>query len=644
VSSCDKEGGASRLEDPACAHGALVAPMSAASDDGEPCKDPIPRYADGKVIDMVCPAQIAEQRLTVIELGDEWLPRVLRGDGRTSVSYGREFIAMAKGQLGEDSTWDRAKYDRFFELFGIFPAPSLAAQRLGDETRHRCHAAVEDAALHEVDEAIDTWRPLDQQRGDDGWARTLKGQLDAAARSLKLSNIDELAQHDTHGVRYKLWRKLVVRRRAIVALQEHLRCEGLMPKRFHDGLLDHATINALMAYHRRHMIISWQLDAETRRALLSDSRELDFRQLLRSLRERVTDATGLLEDGSAAGERGEVVGRVLDASVFLALSGDGKPLPAAAPDLISRATDITARALGWTQPLAAKAFFADKAWPRRVAVALPAPPAYHAAHMELRLVIDRGDVWYDFPYHPSGDRYPQPRERKPSTVLYAKHNGGEIPLMRWPTTVGGWHPEKLDSGRVMLAYKESYPGERIVRDLIAAPRWIPPESTPARDLVRPRDNGSWALRYDTFGPSYASAYGMVMLVHHRVDPPRGGAPVLTDQGIRTHGSASYDSILDGYSHGCHRLHNHRAVRLANFLLAHRAHAIRGELMLDYARRFAWRGKVHLLKFDSRGYRYELTPPLEVQVREGTLRGHSQKPQPPKALTRRHLQRYNLFGG
>src|SRR5688500_1249971 len=85
VSSCDQEGGESRLDDPACAHGAWVAPMRAASDDGEPCKEPIPRYSDGKVIDMVCPAQIAEQRLTVVDLGDEWLPRVLRGDGRTTV-------------------------------------------------------------------------------------------------------------------------------------------------------------------------------------------------------------------------------------------------------------------------------------------------------------------------------------------------------------------------------------------------------------------------------------------------------------------------------------------------------------------------------------------------------------------------------
>ena len=63
-----------------------------------------------------------------------------------------------------------------------------------------------------------------------------------------------------------------------------------------------------------------RIDLDDAHALLGDSREHDFRALLRALRERVVDATGLLEDGSALGVQGEVQGRVLDSAEF-------RPLP-----------------------------------------------------------------------------------------------------------------------------------------------------------------------------------------------------------------------------------------------------------------------------------------------------------------------------
>ena len=71
---------------------------------------------------------------------------------------------------------------------------------------------------------------------------------------------------------------------------------------------------------------------DTRAVLLGDSREHDFRLLLRVLRERIVDATGLLEDGSAVGVQGQVQGRVLDSPEFqpLAVSAD-KAHPARRP-------------------------------------------------------------------------------------------------------------------------------------------------------------------------------------------------------------------------------------------------------------------------------------------------------------------------
>jgi hypothetical protein len=189
----------------------------------------------------------------------------------------------------------------------------------------------------------------------------------------------------------------------------------------------------------------------------------------------------------------------------------------------------------------------------------------------------------------------------------------------------------------MLAYKESPAGSFIVRDVIAAPRWIPPESTPPRDLLRPRGEGRWAVRYDTFGPHYASAYGLAMLVHHRVDGPK-----LTDGGIRTHGSVSYQSIHEGFSHGCHRLHNHRAVRLSGFLLSHRNHEVRGPIQLGYARTFEFRKQTKRMEFDSRGFRYELTPPLPVEVLAGRVMGNARGPLDPRPLTEQLEDRYKEY--
>ena len=109
--------------------------------------------------------------------------------------------------------------------------------------------------------------------------------------------------------------------RAVIAMQAHLRCEDLLPAKAKTARMDPRTVEGLQIYQRLHMIAdNGRIDLETRTTLLADSREHDFRALLRALRERVVDATGLLEDGSALGVVGEVQGRVLDSAEF-------RPLP-----------------------------------------------------------------------------------------------------------------------------------------------------------------------------------------------------------------------------------------------------------------------------------------------------------------------------
>jgi hypothetical protein len=123
-------------------------------------------------------------------------------------------------------------------------------------------------------------------------------------------------------------------KRAVIAMQAHLRCEDLLPGKANAGRMDRRTSEGLKTYQHLQMLAdNANLDFETRTALLGDSREQDFRALLRALRARVVDVTGLIEDGSALGAQGQVQGRVIDTNEFQPLSappGAAKPSPPSA--------------------------------------------------------------------------------------------------------------------------------------------------------------------------------------------------------------------------------------------------------------------------------------------------------------------------
>jgi hypothetical protein len=224
--------------------------------------------------------------------------------------------------------------------------------------------------------------------------------------------------------------------------------------------------------------------------------------------------------------------------------------------------------------------------------------------MELRAEIDRGDVW------PGDLRRRKPRELRPIVTLFAKIDGGEVALVRWPTTIGGWHAEKMDGGRVVKRYKPSLPGDYLWTEVVGAPTWYPPSSTPDRELVR-RRGGRWVPDEDAIGPGFRSAYGLAMVVHRSLD----GA----DTFVRTHGTANYLSVLGaGDSHGCHRLFTHLALRLTSFLLVHRPTTFLGVAREAFQRRIEWEGKSFTLRRTIRGTVHVLDPPVPIRVLEGRV--------------------------
>lgn len=574
----------------------MCAPAAEAGRGGTPdqptaqeCETPVPVFEQGGEVGRICPEQARSYGLTVVDLSDDWAPMALRDPDdlvQLPQPYRATYVALANEEFPAGDDGERARRDGFLEPYGIFPSFRVLAQRLLDDERHGCHAFVDAASIQALASAP---RPA------------------SAARSPSV-------------------------RSALAALEQRLICDRLLPpaRRTPRWRLQ----EALEAYQRKHAIVSWGvLDRETRRALAEDSRELDFRALLRSLRARVVDAAGLLEDGSAAADRGTILSRRIDGDAFHA-TDRLEPLEGGAPDVISPATEAAAEALGWIDGEAAAGFFRARGFgaTRRllVAVRLPPAPAYHAEHMELRAEIDRGDVWYELP------TWRGRITNRPTLTLYARTPGGEeVALVRWPTTIGGWKKEVGSRGRVGLRYKNSDVGKRLWRFVVASPAWLPPPQTPARALVH-RAHGArkWLPDTDLLGPGYASAYGLVMLPHLR--PVEGAEGTLWyDNGIRTHGSVNYHSILGSESHGCHRLFNHAAVQLASFLLQHRQHVRHGLVARPFVHEFTWRGMTLRHPIPHRGYRFELTPPVEVEVLEGRVRGKIRRvPQRLVSLSRR----------
>jgi hypothetical protein len=537
----------------------------------------VPVFSAGKANGSVCVEDAAANGLTVLDLSDGWTPRVFELDPETNSApdYRAKYLELANNANSD------------LGLYGIAPSLSIAAARLADEKRQACEDTVEVAPIEEL----------------------------RAARA---------AAHDAHAALAVT--KSPIGQAGIAAVQAELVCAGLLRKGSATGTMNGATEAALDAFRKRHMIVGAGLDDETLTALDLGEDELELYALLRGLRERVATAAGLIEDGSAAGAHALVADRDLDLSSFAppaeSAFDDG------APDLVGKATDKAARELGWTSPEAARAFLATRGkeglHTLRVAVALPPPPAYHAKEMDLHVEIDRGDVFYEMPGQAALARKKLGEVRRPSFVLYAKDGDHDVPLVRWSTTIGGWKKERTEDGEVTMKYKESDVGDRVWRQILAAPAWLPPDSTPETDLVSEHKDGNVVPKKDLIQPGYSNAYGLVMLIHDEA-VVHGGKTTYVDHGIRTHGSVDYRSIQRGESHGCHRLYNQLALRLSGFLLDHRHHVRRGKVNVGYHRSVEVNDQTVEIDVPTRGYLYELEPPVPVRVLPGRIAGERQKP-------------------
>jgi hypothetical protein len=245
----------------------------------------------GRFVGQTTPENARRDGLTVVDLSDDWLPYIFSEEPEKPQPLRPYLIDLANGRMRGGSNYARPREDRYFEAFGIFPSLNLVRRRLADSKRHACHEKVKDAVLEELSPKNVIPPEMPEKVPNPDPATVAEQPMILTGRTISPRPLT------------------ATEKRAVTAMQAHLRCEGLLPGGARAPRMDLRTVAGLQAYQRLLMLAdNGSIDLETRTALLADSREHDFRALLRALRERVVDATGLLEDGSALGVLGEVQG------------------------------------------------------------------------------------------------------------------------------------------------------------------------------------------------------------------------------------------------------------------------------------------------------------------------------------------------
>jgi len=592
-----------------------------------PMHQPVPLWDGGATSREIDAATARQDGFMVLDLGEEWTPYLFSESGSETETpmpnaYRQTYLALARGELPDDHHGERAREDKYLELYGIMPTLGLLRSRFQHTRDLACVASLDLEPLRRFDGFI-TYESREEGRTFARRFRVLENQVTEIARAQGVEGPEQIdatrIRSDRERRNLGEYQRLAPRAFAIRAAQARLDCEGYFEgKGEHvDGGLDWPTHEALAEFERRHRVYGWGfLGRETLEMLRRTPMEGDQEAVIRVLTERAMHAAGVLEDGSVEGTYRGTDGQEHDV-----------------PNLEGQIRSIVIESFGLQTPESTLAFLEGLGelpvdGRRLVAIPMPELPAYYTADMDLSVEIDRGDVWYEFPYDERGAERAQPVERRPRLSVFTTWEGQRIRLSRIGTTIGGWRSEQIED-RLWWRYKNSPPGPVVWHQIVAAPVWLPPESTPPRDLFRRtgrRGAEAYRANYHETGPSYASAYGLVAAYHIGYREREDGTLRLGgDDGIRTHGSVDYMSIMRRHSHGCHRLHNHMAVRLMSFMLAHRPHTRVGQQALAFRRDVEIDGGNYSMEINQGGYVYQLAEPIHVEVLEGRIRGDRATP-------------------
>ena len=586
-------------------------------------------------IERVVDADVARDKgLTLVDLSDGFAPFIFQ-DGKAPDGeplpnrYRAVFVGLANDRTDGDGEPLPPGERNYLELYGVPPSLSVMRKRFVEDGARTCESTVDAAKLLAVD-SIETWGKTTEKK--EAAKHHFRGmRLESAQKKLNASTLDELASKDPRYAReVKDHLRTEAERVAFAEVEKRLLCEGLLDAGKHkDGTYDGAMRSAALEFQQKNAVFAQaDLTRATLEAMARPILQNDFMALRRVLAERAAHAGRIIEDGSAIESMPlPKRNKPRQQPTYKNKAGENVPVP----DLVGQATDAVMARLGLATPEDALAFF--RRHPEsdfrslRVAVRFPALPEYYGPHMDLVAEIDRGDIWYDFPFNDKGERLAQARERFPGFTLFVRWRGEKVPLASWRTTIGGWRTEVAADGEEYYRYKDSDVGARVWRHIVAAPVWLPPTSSPVGAMVKTKYvAGAYprVVNYDETGPGYLSAYGLVAGIHEQLRR-RGDQLAYFDNGIRTHGSFDYLSLRGRFSHGCHRLYNNIAVRLFSFVLGHRKAKVMGPMALGFRRTFYWDGEVYDMRLPTRGFYFQLEPPLPIETLKGKIKGKLTQP-------------------
>ena len=564
--------------------------------------------------------------LTVVDLSDAWAPPCSSGASyRIGVHVG---LAADRGD--GDGQPLAAGERNYLELYGIPPALSVLRRRFLIDAAGALRARVRRGRRCSPSIEIRTWGASTEQKELAKHRRARHG-CEAARAAARRRRPGRRSPRAATRARPATRRSTCASRRSgsrSREVEKRLACEGLMDARKHKpGAYDTEMRTAMLDFQQKHAVMD-QADIKraTLEALARPPLENDFLALARVLTERAMHA-GRLHRGRQRRRVDLRIRRIRPTSARTARA-------TASPTSRRRRRDATLNALGIATPDDAVAFFRrhprdDFRW-LKVAVRLPPPPEYYSRAMDLSVEIDRGDVWYDFPFDAAGVRQPQPRERFPQ--LHAVRQ-----VARRARAA-----RALADDRRRLA-RPSWPATGRSTTATRAPtsaRASGATSSPRRSGSR---RASSPLGVDGEGEARRRAPTCASPTTTRrapaICPPTAWSPRSTrrcasgpdgarffDNGIRTHGSFDYLSLRGRFSHGCHRLYNQLGDAPVQLRArAPQARASPGRWPLGYRRAFYSRGEVFEMRLPSRGFYRELDPPMPVDVLEGRIKGTLTKP-------------------
>ena len=571
-------------------------------------------------------AEALRRGLDILDLRDQWTPYIFKThqspEGETLEHSYREIFVNLANDTGDNEGQPISDEEyNFLEVFGIPPSMSVLWKRVDREINDPCYRDID----YDKIRAAKSIRFGNRSRQKRNRKKVKKAEV-AVERAMNKYVVDSYEDLLKVAPKYKskvdTLLKYQVIAEAIRNIEKRLKCDLHSHSRYKhkEGRLDQGLRLAIRRFQRKHKLYEYaNLKSNTINALATPAHESNYHSFRRAIMERVINKAGILEDGT--------VDRKGTLKTYKGADGQEYQVR----NLVKEFTDATLAQLDLDDPYKVREFFKkhkleDFKW-MRVGVKFPKKPEYYSDNMEFSIVVDRGDIWYDPPFNAKGKKIRQRRRRLPKFKLYTTYNDQRIQLIHWPTTIGGWRTEIAKNGHVYYKYKNSDVGSRVIRNVISGPVWVPPKSTPLKSLAKRRYINGRAqnvVNYEEMGPGYLSAYGLV--AGYFVIPGRNGRPDH-DKGIRAHGSSDFMSILspERFSHGCHRLKNDHAVRLYSFMLQHKNHIVHGDQKIRHERDFLHREEVFQVRVLTRGYRYEMQPPVPVEVLEGRVLGKLKKP-------------------